>query len=350
MKYSSAASYGREMLVTWMLLIALLTSSDALADSPISIARGKSGKVEAIWKGSHRPGPNDILPTDEDVAALASHPEIQVLNFDGQMGGTSGLTGRGLNALVELPLLEEIRINGINVGSMRTPQGAIPFGPEGFAAMAKMKKLRVLWIQHAHIPVSDLAILLRSSPSLEELTAGSVFCDELIEAAAVSPKLRLFKLGHWENLPKDAPLTFAGYQKLADCKKLESLDTGIHHPTGIPWQQLLSVFAKIENLKKLNLQCADDPAKRKKSDHGPLAITAEDLEVLSELPQLKELGLMNGKLATGALAALANYPSLETIQLRVMSFDEMEARALLAANPKLKILVTEGQPIRTRKL
>jgi hypothetical protein len=336
--------------VWWIVLIVLATTCRVEAGSPMAISKGKSGKVEAVWKGSHRPGPNDAMPTDDDVAELAAHPEIQVLNFDGQMGGPSGLSGRGLTSLVDLPLLEEIRINGINVASMRTPEGAVPFGPEGFAAMAKMQHLRVLWIQHAHIPVTDLALLLRTSSSLEELTAGSVFCDELLEAAAQAPKLRVLKFGHWDNIPKDAPLTLAGYKKLAECRSLETLDTGIRHPSGVAWREILGVYSKIETLKKLNLQCANDPAKLKKGTLGPTALTGEDLSMLESLPQLKELGLMNGELAPGALAELSRFPNLETIQLRVMLFDEAEARSLMTSNPRIKIFVTDGQPIRTRKL
>jgi hypothetical protein len=329
----------------------VLSMNNVYASEPsIVIAKGKSGKVEAVWKGSHRPTAGDVMPTDEDIAALAARHEIQVLNFDGQMGGPTGLTGSGLSALVDLPNLEEIRINGINVASMRTPQGAIPFGTEGFQAMAKMKKLRVLWIQHAHIPVDDVAELLRASASLEEVTTGGLFCDEILIAASQAPKLRHLKFGHWDSIPKDSPLTMAGYRKLAECKSLESLDTGIRHPEGATWQALLSVLSEIKSLKKLNLQCGEDPMKRRKGDAVPAHLTASDLKQLSPLKQLKELGLMNARFESGAFTALADIPTLETLQLRASSFDESEVRALMSKLPKLKIFVTEGQPIKTRKL
>ena len=334
------------------ILLSLILTATALADplSGIVIAKNKTGQIEATWQGSHKPAPGDPQPMDEHVAALAAHPEIEVLSFDGQMGGTAGLTGQGLAALTELPKLSEIRMNGINTANMRNPGGAVPVGPAGFAAMAKMPHLRVLYIQHAHLAVKDAALLLRTSKSLEEFTPGTVFCDELLEAAAQAPNLKKFSFGHWDNIPKDAPLTLTGYALLAQMKKLESLSTGIRQPKDVPWIKLTSILGSIPTLRSLGFACGEDEIKRKKTDPGPTPMTAEDLMPLTKLPALTELGLWHSTFAPGALIALQSCRSLKTLTLRGDKFDEADALALKQALPTLTILIVEGQPVKQRKL
>ncbi len=328
---------------TILILLCLATSAFADPLGGITISKNKQNQTVATWKGSPKGKAGEARPLDEHVAALAQHPEVEVIEFDGQMGGPGGLTGSGFAALTGLPKLVEIRLNGINAANMNAPGGAVPFGSQGFTALARMKNLRTLSIQHANVAVGDIAMLLRTSTSLEELNTGTKFCDELLAAAAEAPKLKKFVFGHWDNVPKDAPLTLNGYGKLAQMKHLEILSTGIRHPKDVPWSQLTPILGSIPKLRELTLIAAEDEAKRKRGDPGPVPFTAADLAALTKATTLTDLGIWHATLAPGSLAGLKNCRSLKSLTLRGTRFDEADLATLKQAIPGLKVQIV-GEP------
>ena len=53
------------------------------------------GKVTASWKGTADTSGIDLAPTDDEIAALASHSEIEAI----RISGTTRFTGKGFAAL-----------------------------------------------------------------------------------------------------------------------------------------------------------------------------------------------------------------------------------------------------------
>jgi len=181
------------------------------------------GKVTASWKGTADTSGIDLAPTDDEIAALAAHKEIEAI----RISGTTRLTGKGFAALKGLSKLRELSFGGTGPGqfSEMFPPGSL----EGYHALAELDQVTRLNLDHVMLPVEGAVILLKGMAGLEHAGLGVFADDKIVAAAADSPKLKTLAFGHWATVP-ESPLTKAGAQAFAKLRSLESLHAGEQAP------------------------------------------------------------------------------------------------------------------------
>ena len=315
------------------------------------------GKVTASWKGTADTSGIDLAPTDDEVAALAAHQEIEAI----RISGTTRFTGKGFAALKGLTKLRELSLNGTGPGqfSEMFPPGSL----EGYHALAELDQVTRLNLDHVMLPVEGAVIILKGMAGLEHAGLGVFADDKIVAAAAEAPKLKTLAFGHWATVP-ESPLTKAGAQAFARLRSLESLHAGEQAPpAGGSMRDLTEAVAKIEALKSLTL--AFTSAKSLGQPKNP--VTAADLEPLAALANLEWLGIQHAsldratasklteigsvkivsfsavKLDDGALVALKALPNLAVVEIwNSCDWSDADLEALKAAKPKVSFHMVGG--------
>lgn len=304
-----------------------LLSAGLLHASPFTI-EPRGDRTVAEWKGSAA----EIVegaPTDEDLAELANHPEIEEI----VISGCTNLTGKGFAAMKDLPNLRAIKFNGIAPERFGTLFGG---DLAGFEALAELKQVQYLNFGHVKVPVEGAAIVLRGMSGLETFLPGSVADDRILAAAAEAPNLKTLGFGHWATVP-DATLTMAGFENYAKMPQLESLKTGTEIPADATPQQMFAVLGKMQGLTSLGVAMGGKLVRGKSSNPDLPPLTAADLAPLENLPNLDSLSLSNATFAPDALPALARIPSLTRLTLPADSVPSEALEQLESASESLKV-------------
>lgn len=294
-----------------------LTLKSQSADSKFTIGP-VGGKVTASWKGTADETGIDLAPTDADIAALAIHPEIEVI----QISGTTRFTGKGFSSLKDLPKLRVLSFNGIGPGqfSEMFPPGSL----EGYEALAELDQVTTLQFDHVMMAVDGAVILLRGMKNLQRAGFGIFADDRIVEAAADAPNLKGLGFGHWKAIP-EAPLTKAGAAGFAKLKGLEQLHTGEQDPPkGGSMLDLTQAVAKIEPLKTLTLAFTN--VSQRGGPKNP--VTAADLEPLVALKKLERLGIQLASLDAAVASKLADVSSLKIVSFDFVNIEDGALKAL----------------------
>lgn len=261
------------------------------------------GKVTASWKGTADTSGIDLAPTDDEIAALAAHKEIEAI----RISGTTRFTGKGFAALKGLTKLRELSLGGTGPGqfSEMFPPGSLA----GYHALAELDQVTHLNLDHVMLPVEGAVILLKGMAGLEHAGLGVFADDKIVAAAADAPKLKTLSFGHWATVPENS-FTKAGAQAFAKLRSLESLHAGEQGPAaGGSTRDLTEAVAKIATLKSLTL--AFTHLKTIKKQRNP--VTAADLEPLAALSKLERLGIQHASLDSATASKLADLRSLKTV-------------------------------------
>jgi len=298
-------------------LLAAVSISVIGAESPFTIETVR-GRVTASWKGTPDTSGIDLAPTDDDIAALAEHPEIEVIH----LSGTTRFTGKGFAALKNLPKLRELSCNGI--GPERFSEMFPPGSLEGYHALAELDQVTTLRFGHVMMSVEGTAILLRGMESLEFAGFGVFADDRIVEAAADAPNLKGLTFGHWATVPENR-LTKEGAAGFARLQGLESLHTGEQDPPiGGSMRDLTGAVAKIESLQSLTL--AFTSVKSRNKPKNPVAVA--DLEPLATLPNLDRLGIQLAKVDSAAAGKIAGFDSLTRVSFNHVDLGDGALTAL----------------------
>lgn len=338
-------------------VIVFISPIIAIAESKFTIETVRS-KVTASWKGTADTSGIELAPSDNDIAALARHPEIEVI----QISGTTRFTGQGFAALKDLPKLRELNFNGI--GPERFSEMFPPGSLEGYHALAELDQVTTLRFDHVMMSVEGAAILLRGMASLEYAGFGVFADDQIVAAAAEAPKLRALTFGHWATVP-ESRLTKAGAAGFAKLRGLEAIHTGEQDPPEDgSIRDLTDAVAKINTLKSLTLAFTSVKSRNKPKS----SVVAGDLQPLTALKNLERLGIQLANvdmaaaaklaelrslktvsfsyvnLAPGALAALKQLPNLMTVEIwSSCEWTEADLEALKAARPELRFSFVGGK-------
>lgn len=307
-------------------LIVLMSPLAMFAESKFTIETAR-GKVIASWKGTADVSGIDLAPTDEEIAALAKHPEIECI----QISGTTRFTGKGFAALKDLPKLRELNFNGI--GPERFSEMFPPGSLEGYKALAELDQVTTLRFGHVRMSVEGTAILLRGMENLEHAGFG-VFADDAILAAAVeAPKLKSLSFGHWATVPENR-LTKAGAAHFAKLQGLESLHTGEQDPPeGGSIQDITEAVSQIDGLKSLTV--AFTSVKHRNQAKNP--VTPAAIAPLTRLEQLERLGIQLAELDVAAAKKLGELKTLSRISFSYVTLGEGTLAAFQAL-PNLKVV------------
>jgi len=223
---------------------------------------------------------------DCSMLTAGDYAQVRQLAQVKSLGVGKGFDDAALKALGEMPALETLSTNGMDVSD------------DGIRALATFKGLRNIAFFHPGKRLTGTGLAALSAlPHLERLTvAGSTtFADEGMSAVAKITQLKNFRTWH-------SGVTIEGVNKLAALKQLTSINLG----------QRLSYTP-------------------------PTTLSDAALPVLAELPLLEEVGLQEARLTLGALTQLKKLTHLKRLTLDGIDIAESDVAALKKQLPNTDV-------------
>lgn len=253
--------------------------------------------------------PAAASPTDRAFSILAGSTKLRALQFF----KTPGVTGSQLHELERLPVLEELRLNLLNLDA------------KGLEALPRFPSLRVLDLTGTQgLLLSHLEVIAKCQ-SLRQL--GLSHCRDL-SSDAVSPIRALTGLEKLEIRHLRGRLDGIGLDRLTRLRVLD-LDKTEFSP---------DVLARLpQSITELHVGGAS-------LDDAGCAILRD------RLPNLRELSVQNTNVGHDGLAALLAIPALESLDLTFTVFldsprgDLERTVGQLAASPTLRVVTLSPAP------
>ncbi len=298
---------------------------------PFTIAEER-GAIVAAWTGDAGTVVEGA-PTAEDIAALATHPEIEAIVIK----GNTLLDGKGFGALSQLPKLRRFSFGSCGPSRFSTLFGETP----DFSGLTSLDQVTTIGLDHLMISIDGAAEILSGMSGLETFGVGVMADDRILQAAAGAPQLTSLSFGHWKTVPP-AQLTMEGFRQYAKMPQLTNLQTGALIPADGSPSEMFEVIGSLPNLTALKLPIGGYLDSTQKPSPEKPTITKEDLLKLKNAPNLRFVGLYAATFAPGALSAFESFPdTLNVIELFgcVLPTDEFEA--LQTARPTIRFNVRD---------
>ncbi len=287
-------------LILILTLLSPTADHDWIEEAGGAVARDRAGRIigvdlRASWV------------TDSDLRRLAELPRLSRLDLS-----LTRITDHGLQQLKDAPGIVELNL-----------YYAEQITDEGLAAIKGWKKLKRLDLRGTKITDTTLEHLANVT-TLEALDAGfAQITDVGLDRLTSLPNLRELALG-------GNKLTDAGLQALRQLPGLTSLSLGGAQRTDsglwtISLTELgLDAIIALKELRELRLD--------------GMPVTARWLEKLKALNQIERLSLQGCKrVDDAAAAAMASWPSLQSLDLKGAAVTEKGLAELRRANPKARI-------------
>jgi hypothetical protein len=218
--------------------------------------------------------------------------------------------------------------------------------------LAKMRELRVLFLNFTSLSGVGIAPLLERLPHLEVFQIGHLkSADEAAKVLSQSGALKTLMITH------SSDFTDQGLMYLGKIKTLEELDivanskvtsAGLADLAGLPHLVSLRLqksslsdegaafLSQMQQLTRLEIVSQHSSPEQILTDRG--------YELLSRLVNLRELRMRKCKLSEAALAHVARMPNLTLIALQDCALSD-DAALSLAESKSLTTLILTGSPI-----
>lgn len=225
------------------------------------------------------------------------------------------VTDEGLAHLADLPELEELRLAGTHVGDA------------GMRHLERLKKLRRLDLSTTSVTAVGVAAVSRIS-SLEQVCfPGRALTDESLPRLAGLP--HLFKISPFKSMT----LTDAGLRLLPEMRTLDELrltapkvtDAAMPYIAGCSSLQVLSLSAGVTDA---GLQYLPQLKQLRRLVLHNMKLNGEGLRAIGQLPELRQVDLMQVTFEPGGLRHLRLPPTVQLLRLWVtstMTEDDLKA-------------------------